>query len=37
MGLAPASALEGYPDDPPIRDFNPAEHVIERVLGEPGR
>ena len=37
VGLAPASALEGYPDDPPIRDFNPAEHVIERVLGEPGR
>ena len=37
VGLAPASALKGYPDDPPIRDFNPAEHVIERVLGEPGR
>ncbi len=37
VGLAPASAMEGYPDDPPIRDFNPAEHVIERVLGEPGR
>ncbi len=35
VGLAPASAMVGYPDDPPIRDFDPAEHVIERVLGEP--
>lgn len=34
VGLAPAAALEGYPDDPPIRDFDPSEHVIERVLGE---
>ena len=37
VGLAPASALEGYPDELPIRDFDPAQHVIERVLGEPGR
>ena len=35
VGLAPASALEGYPGDPPIRDFNPDEHVIERVIGGP--
>ena len=35
VGLAPASAMEGYPDDLPIRDFDPSEHVIERVLGEP--
>ncbi len=37
VGLAPAAALEGYPDDPPIRDFDASEHVIERVLGEPSR
>lgn len=37
VGLAPASALEGYPDDPPIRGFDASEHVIERVLGEPSR
>jgi glutamate formiminotransferase/glutamate formiminotransferase/formiminotetrahydrofolate cyclodeaminase len=34
IGLAPAAALEGYPEDPPIRDFDPNQHVIERVLGE---
>jgi glutamate formiminotransferase / 5-formyltetrahydrofolate cyclo-ligase len=37
IGLAPAAALEGYPDDPPIRDFDPDQHVIERVLGEAAR
>ena len=37
VGLAPAAALEGYPDDPPIRDFDASEHVIERVLGGPSR
>jgi glutamate formiminotransferase / 5-formyltetrahydrofolate cyclo-ligase len=37
VGLAPAAALEGYPDDPPIRDFDASERVIERVLGEPSR
>ena len=37
VGLAPASALVGYPDDPPIRDFDASEHVIERVLGESSR
>lgn len=35
VGLAPQAAMEGYPDDPPIRDFDPSQHVIERVLGEP--
>ncbi|MBM3667742.1 MAG: glutamate formiminotransferase [Actinobacteria bacterium] len=35
VGLAPQAALEGYPDDPPIRDLDPSQHVIERVLGEP--
>jgi glutamate formiminotransferase/glutamate formiminotransferase/formiminotetrahydrofolate cyclodeaminase len=34
VGLVPAAALKGYPDDPPIRDFDPDQHVIERVLGE---
>jgi glutamate formiminotransferase/glutamate formiminotransferase/formiminotetrahydrofolate cyclodeaminase len=37
IGLAPAAALEGYPADPPIRDFDPDQHVIERVLGEAAR
>jgi glutamate formiminotransferase / 5-formyltetrahydrofolate cyclo-ligase len=35
VGLAPASAMKGYPKDLPIRDFDPSEHVIEQVLGEP--
>jgi glutamate formiminotransferase / 5-formyltetrahydrofolate cyclo-ligase len=33
VGLAPAAALEGYPDDPPIRGFDPKRDVIENVLG----
>jgi glutamate formiminotransferase len=33
VGLAPAAALEGYPDEPPIRDFDPRRDVIENVLG----
>jgi glutamate formiminotransferase / 5-formyltetrahydrofolate cyclo-ligase len=33
VGLAPAAALEGYPGDPPIRDFDPRRDVIENVLG----
>jgi glutamate formiminotransferase / 5-formyltetrahydrofolate cyclo-ligase len=33
VGLAPAAALEGYPRDPPIRDFDPRRDVIENVLG----
>lgn len=37
IGLAPAAALVGYPDEPPIRDFDPDQHVIERVLGEAAR
>ena len=31
VGLAPEAALAGYEGDPPIRDFDPAQHVIERV------
>jgi glutamate formiminotransferase / 5-formyltetrahydrofolate cyclo-ligase len=33
VGLVPAAALEGYPDEPPIRDFDPRRDVIENVLG----
>lgn len=33
VGLAPEAALEGYPDEPPIRDFDPMRDVIENVLG----
>jgi glutamate formiminotransferase / 5-formyltetrahydrofolate cyclo-ligase len=33
VGLAPAAALEGYPGEPPLRDFDPRRDVIENVLG----
>ena len=33
VGLAPQAALEGYPEDPPIQGFDPAQHVIERIVG----
>jgi glutamate formiminotransferase/glutamate formiminotransferase/formiminotetrahydrofolate cyclodeaminase len=33
VGLAPEAALAGYPDEPPIRDFDPDKHVIERLIG----
>jgi glutamate formiminotransferase len=33
VGLAPEAALVGYPDVPPIRDFDPMRDVIENVLG----
>jgi hypothetical protein len=29
----PECAVEGYPDEPPIRDFEPMRDVIENVLG----
>lgn len=32
IGLVPAAALAGYPEDVPIRDFDPARHTIERRL-----
>lgn len=32
VGLIPAGALAGYPEDVPIRDFDPAEHVIEQRI-----
>ena len=33
VGLIPAGALAGYPDDVPIRGFDPALHTIEGRLG----
>jgi glutamate formiminotransferase len=32
VGLIPEAALAGYPDDVPIRGFDPALHTIERRL-----
>lgn len=32
IGLVPEAALAGYPDDVPIRDFDPVRHTIERRL-----
>jgi glutamate formiminotransferase / 5-formyltetrahydrofolate cyclo-ligase len=33
VGLVPEAAMEGYPDEPPIRAFDPKRDVIENVLG----
>jgi glutamate formiminotransferase len=33
VGLAPAAALDGFPEDLPILGFDPACHVIENALG----
>lgn len=33
VGLAPEAAFEDYPDDVPIRDFDPGRDIIENVLG----
>ncbi len=35
IGLVPRGALAGYPDDVPIRGFDPEIHVIERRLPSP--
>lgn len=32
VGLIPAAALAGYPEDVPIRGFDPERHMIERRL-----
>lgn len=32
IGLIPAAALDGYPRDVPLRDFDPARQTIERRL-----
>jgi glutamate formiminotransferase len=36
IGLVPAAALAAYPDDVPIRDFDPARQTIERRLAALG-
>jgi glutamate formiminotransferase / 5-formyltetrahydrofolate cyclo-ligase len=33
VGLAPAAALEGFPEDLPMPGFDPARHVIENAIG----
>jgi glutamate formiminotransferase len=35
VGLIPQAALASYPQDVPIRGFDPGRHVIERRLGAP--
>jgi glutamate formiminotransferase len=32
IGLAPRAALDGFPDDVPLRGFDPERHVIENAL-----
>ncbi|MGH2956259.1 MAG: glutamate formimidoyltransferase [Solirubrobacterales bacterium] len=36
VGLAPEAALAGYPGDPPIRGFDPDQHILERALERAG-
>jgi glutamate formiminotransferase / 5-formyltetrahydrofolate cyclo-ligase len=36
VGLIPAAAMAGYPDDVPIRDFDPERRTIERRLASIG-
>jgi glutamate formiminotransferase len=36
IGLVPAAALAGYPEDVPIRDFDPERQTIERRLATLG-
>ena len=33
VGLAPRVAFDGFPDDVPLRGFDPERHLIEEVLG----
>lgn len=37
IGLIPEAAMEDYPEDVRIRDFDPAFHIIERRLKPPNR
>jgi glutamate formiminotransferase len=32
IGLAPRAAFEGFPDDVPIRGFDPERHLLEEAL-----
>lgn len=34
IGLIPTAALDGYPEDVPLRGFDPARHTIEGRLGD---
>lgn len=36
VGLAPRAALEGFPEDLPLRGFSPERHVLEEALGALG-
>jgi len=33
VGLAPRAAFEGFPDEVPLRGFDPERHLIEEALG----
>ncbi|HEY1238631.1 MAG TPA: glutamate formimidoyltransferase [Solirubrobacterales bacterium] len=33
VGLAPEAAFDGYPEDVPIKDFDPRRDIMENVLG----
>ncbi len=37
VGLAPAVAFDGFPQDVPVPGFDPARHLIENVLDRPPR
>jgi glutamate formiminotransferase / 5-formyltetrahydrofolate cyclo-ligase len=32
VGLAPEAAFEGFPDDVPLREFDPSRHLIENAV-----
>ncbi len=32
VGLVPSAAMAGYPDDVPMRGFDPDRHLVERRL-----
>jgi glutamate formiminotransferase len=32
VGLAPAAAFDGFPDDVPLRDFDPRRDLLENAL-----
>jgi glutamate formiminotransferase len=36
VGLAPRSALDGFPDDVPLRGFVPERHIVENALAALG-
>jgi hypothetical protein len=32
VGLAPRAAFEGFPEDVPLRGFDPERHILEEAL-----